>query len=414
MRWLWVGTLLLCGCEVVFDPAKRKPCEPKPCAAGACGRFADGCGHSVDCKCAAPQTCGGGGAANVCGCTPESDADLCTAKGAKCGSLTADDNCGKSRTVGSCGTCELPETCGGGGTAKVCGCASQSDADLCAASEAMCGALVAKDNCGQTRSVASCGSCADPNRCGGYGDDNVCGAIFAFPNWSLPPESPGDFTDNRDGTVSDNVTGLVWQQAVGAVGEPWMQAKQYCANLALAGRVWRLPSRIELASLVDYDRNASPLINPSAFPDAAADRFWAASPYAVDRSAGWYVDFSTGYTGPDTGAVETAGVRCVSGAPPAPAQRYHVVDANLVTDTATGLTWQRGISPAEQTYSGASSYCTQLSLEGATWRLPNVKELESIVDETTYDPAIDTAVFLNKPSGSELYFWSSTTDVLVT
>ena len=69
-----------------------------------------------------PQTCGGGGTANVCGtCTAETNTAFCSRLGKNCGSVTANDNCGTSRTVSSCGTCTSPQTCGGGGTANVCG-----------------------------------------------------------------------------------------------------------------------------------------------------------------------------------------------------------------------------------------------------------------------------------------------------
>jgi hypothetical protein len=60
-----------------------------------------------------PQTCGGGGTANVCGCTPTS----CAAQGKNCGSIS--DGCGMTLP---CGTCQSPNTCGGGGIANVCGC----------------------------------------------------------------------------------------------------------------------------------------------------------------------------------------------------------------------------------------------------------------------------------------------------
>jgi len=84
------------------------------CAAeGAnCGMIADGCGGTLDCgTCTLPQTCGGGGTPNVCGCSPTT----CAAKGANCGIIA--DGCGGSL---NCGTCTLPQTCGCGGP-NVCG-----------------------------------------------------------------------------------------------------------------------------------------------------------------------------------------------------------------------------------------------------------------------------------------------------
>jgi hypothetical protein len=50
----------------------------------------------------------------VCGCTPESDAALCSRLGAKCGAITDPDNCGRSRSVASCGSCQAGLSCYGG------------------------------------------------------------------------------------------------------------------------------------------------------------------------------------------------------------------------------------------------------------------------------------------------------------
>ncbi len=64
----------------------------------------------------------------------------------------------------------------------------------------------------------------------------------------------------------------------------------------------------------------------------------------------------------------------------------------------------------------ALSYCEELTLaENSDWRLPNIKELESIVDETKYEPAIDTAYFSVEYNTEYVpvykrfyYYWSST------
>ncbi|MBI4687331.1 MAG: DUF1566 domain-containing protein [Nitrospirae bacterium] len=68
-----------------------------------------------------------------------------------------------------------------------------------------------------------------------------------------------------------------------------------------------------------------------------------------------------------------------------------------VTDNRTGLVWQQG-EAGQMMWGSALSYCEGLPLGGKTdWRLPNVKELESLTDDTRYnDPAIDTSVVLHK------------------
>ena len=82
-----------------------------------------------------------------------------------------------------------------------------------------------------------------------------------------------------------------------------------------------------------------------------------------------------------------------------------------VTDSGTLLTWQQGESSA-MTWEAALTYCEGLSLAGSTdWRLPNHKELLSLVDYTRYNPSINTTFF---PSAISSVYWSSTTDAFNT
>jgi hypothetical protein len=106
------------------------------------------------------------------------------------------------------------------------------------------------------------------------------------------------YTDNGDGTVTDNVTGLMWQQVVPATRYAGADAVAYCPTLTLAGHSdWRLPSVIELSSIVDLGQS-SPSINSTYFPSTPSDWFfWSASPLAGSSSNAWYVGFFDGYTG---------------------------------------------------------------------------------------------------------------------
>jgi hypothetical protein len=91
----------------------------------------------------------------------------------------------------------------------------------------------------------------------------------------------------------------------------------------------------------------------------------------------------------------------------APAGRY-VINAGAVTDTKTGLLWQQQAPAQSYTFADAAAYCSGLQLAGYTngWRVPNVRELLSLIDDTRWAPAIDTAAFPETPSK---YFWTSTT-----
>lgn len=92
-----------------------------------------------------------------------------------------------------------------------------------------------------------------------------------------------------------------------------------------------------------------------------------------------------------------------SAAGDAPPGRYSIA-GGIVTDTATGLEWQQTHAASTMTWSDAVAYCQNLNLGGTGWRLPSMKELQTIVDETRYSPAIDTTAFPGTPS---FYFWSS-------
>ncbi len=107
------------------------------------------------------------------------------------------------------------------------------------------------------------------------------------------------------GVVVDRVTSLRWRVAVGVQMATLAQATAYCAELDGG---WRLPTRIELVSLIDFARQG-PAIDPTFVADDAGTlitaKFWTASP-------GWVVDFSTGAVTSDDVAQLA---RCVSVGP---------------------------------------------------------------------------------------------------
>ena len=77
-----------------------------------------------------------------------------------------------------------------------------------------------------------------------------------------------------------------------------------------------------------------------------------------------------------------------------------------ITDNATGLTWRQG-TDGTMNWQGALSFCEDLDYAGYTdWRLPDVKELRSIVDNSKVSPAINTTFF---PGTQSSYYWTSTT-----
>ena len=90
----------------------------------------------------------------------------------------------------------------------------------------------------------------------------------------------------------------------------------------------------------------------------------------------------------------------------APAGRY-TTSGGTVYDTKTKLTWQQTISSNSYAWADAKTYCAGVgsSLGGTGWRLPTLKELQSLVDYSqTISPRIDSTAFPGAPS---LWAWSA-------
>lgn len=86
------------------------------------------------------------------------------------------------------------------------------------------------------------------------------------------------------------------------------------------------------------------------------------------------------------------------------------VDNNngTVTDQATSLIWQQSDDATQRDWPNALTYCNTLTLGGSnSWRLPNIKELRSIVDESLISPAIDP-IFTGTKASTDSHYWSST------
>jgi hypothetical protein len=93
----------------------------------------------------------------------------------------------------------------------------------------------------------------------------------------------------------------------------WPEAEAYCVNLSLSGYTdWRLPSLIELLSVVAPDRQ-NPAIYPAFQMPNVNATFWSSTPMAMDPSySAWVIDFGAGSTRDPPGS-EANFVRCVRG-----------------------------------------------------------------------------------------------------
>jgi hypothetical protein len=232
----------------------------------------------------------------------------------------------------------------------------------------------------------------------------------------IPCPSPGQAFYGQDGNyqgpqpayllspdglaVTDLNTGLMWQQADDGVERNWDDAVAYCENLSHgAYSDWRLPRRNELVSIVDYGR-CDPATDPVF--GGQPDMYWSGSTFAQYPENAWNAYLYNGsayYYNKNF----TSYVRCVRGWQ---ILGEYVNNGNgTVTDTSTGLMWQQADDGQTRTWQEALSYCEGLNLAGQTgWRLPDIRELNSLVDDTRYWPTINQAF-----SSRGDFYWSGST-----
>jgi hypothetical protein len=263
------------------------------------------------------------------------------------------------------------------------------------------------------------------------------------------------YTDNGDGTITDNVTGLMWVKARGSK-IAWSDAVAGASTNRTANYSdWRMPTIKELYSLIQFsgvngpdNTNIAgyiPYIDTTYFDFAygpggstsVGERIidcqdWSANKYVskvmVNQSAIFGVNFADGRIKgynelvPSTGAGNILYVRYVRGNTNYGKNDFKDNGDNTITDQATGLMWSKDDSKTGLDWPGALAWVqTQNAanyLGHNDWRLPDSKELQSIVDytrspSTTSSPAIDVDFFNTTSITNEAgqtdypYFWTS-------
>jgi len=139
----------------------------------------------------------------------------------------------------------------------------------------------------------------------------------------LPPESPEDYTDNKNSTITDNYTNLVWLKCtLGTSGnncsngspsiKEWSELRNACDDLKFAGKTdWRLPTLKELESIV-HTGTPAPAVNNNFFVNTAEMPYWTSTSPADHLSTKFTVLFTDGsvyYNSDNSVAV----ARCVRG-----------------------------------------------------------------------------------------------------
>ena len=257
------------------------------------------------------------------------------------------------------------------------------------------------------------------------------------------------YTDNGDGTITDNVTGLMWEQEMGKK-ITYIDAFQKADTLTLGGHTdWRVPTIKELYSLILFTGRVQGQTSIDFFIDTAYFSQPLGNTEIGEREIDAQTWSSTQYKGVTMNSDSTVfGVNFVDGRikgypkyqpgsnNSTPRTMYfrmvrgntdygtnHFVDNGdgTISDLATGLMWQQADDGNARDWKDALAYAEDLELAKYNdWRLPNAKELQSIVDYSrspaaTNSPAIDPLFSVTEISDPEgiagqfPYFWTSTT-----
>jgi hypothetical protein len=257
------------------------------------------------------------------------------------------------------------------------------------------------------------------------------------------------YRDNGDGTVSDLNTQLIWVSKRGNK-VTYEEARAGAAACRAGGhRDWRLPTIKELYSLINFNGSFHPEGNSIPYLDTRYFEFrygdpgqgerpidcqdWSATEYLGTTMRGnatvFGVNFADGrikgypkFQGPD-GNPKQLYVRYVRGNSLYGKNDLKDNRDGTITDGATGLIWSRQDSGTGMDWQAALAWVQEKNnkrfLGHNDWRLPNAKELQSIVDYTRCPQATDASrrsaaisplfAVSTLRDGDYPFFWSSTT-----
>jgi len=261
------------------------------------------------------------------------------------------------------------------------------------------------------------------------------GQAFYGQDAQHPGKYPG-YRDNGDGTVSDLTTGLMWVKARG-VKMSWEAAVAGASGCRVGNHAdWRMPTIKELYSLINFNggfhfraADSTPYLNKEFFDFVYGDEVkgergidcqdWSATQYIGTTMNGnptvFGVNFADGrikgypkrFPG---GRGNVLYARYVRGNPAYGKNDFHDNGDGTITDRSTGLMWQKADSGQGLDWKHALAYAAKLTLAGyADWRVPNAKELQSIVDYTRVPACVPLFQLSRLTDGEYPYYWSSTT-----
>lgn len=220
-------------------------------------------------------------------------------------------------------------------------------------------------------------------------------------------------------TVVDADTAQLWCRNANRFGFPhtWREACDRVAEMnrrkAHGHADWRLPTRRELFAIISHQYINPALPRAHPFRDVFPGYYWSADPCARLPNQAWYVHLGGGriYRGMQEGAYLVWPIAGNGPVDPTGNPRFRIIGPT-VQDDWTGLRWTRSAGNARCTWEEALHAAVGLSQErfgGIThWRLPNIRELESLIDLKRHSPALPVGhPFQDVGEG----YWSSTTSV---
>jgi len=253
------------------------------------------------------------------------------------------------------------------------------------------------------------------------------------------------YQDNGDGTVTDKNTGLMWQKMLPDAKYPWSNCVNYTDTSTLAGYDdWRLPTIKEIYSLMLFN-GITGVTEESSVPYVDTDYFDFRFGGVVDASERFIdAQYATSsiYKGTTMNGNETMfglnlvdgrikgypthknfEIRMVRGRSDYGINAFIDNDDGTISDNATGLMWDKSGSDYGMNWEDALTFANQKNAENFLgyndWRLPNAKELHSIVNydrSPSYtNSAAISSIFdiatITDEKGEENYpfYWTSTT-----
>ena len=282
-----------------------------------------------------------------------------------------------------------------------------------------------------------------------YNESNIIskpleGQVFYGQDASYNGNEPS-YTDNGNGTVTDNVTGLMWEKNMGTkLTFEEASSKANASNLGNHSD-WRVPTIKELYSLILFTGSVKgstafnlfidtyyfnqPLGDTSIGEREIDAQTWSNTEYVEKTMQADATVFGVNFVdgrikgypiyNPKTAIENQMYSRMVRGNTNYGKNNFIDNGNGTISDLATGFMWQKTDDGTARNWQESLAYSEHLVLANKSdWRLPNAKELQSIVDysralQTTNSPAINPifkCTEITDPDGNKNYpfYWTGT------